>query len=134
MAHTSAQATVRCYSEKNQTNILKKNAIFLLHVSRLPCPREAGQPLTTWAKAWQAIPGVSEWVMGIIKRGYSLQFTRRPPHFSGVVSTSVQSENTHILRSEVMILLEKRSNRKSSSSSERFRLLQPLLPCTQKGW
>ncbi len=45
--------------------------------------------------------------MGIIKRGYSLQFARRPPRFSGVVSTSVQGENAHVLRSEVMTLLEK---------------------------
>ncbi len=43
--------------------------------------------------------------MGIIKRGYSLQFARRPPRFSGVVSTSVYGEN--VLRSEVMTLLEK---------------------------
>ncbi len=45
--------------------------------------------------------------MGIIKRGYSLQFARRPPRFSGVVSTSVQGENARVLRSEVMTLLEK---------------------------
>ncbi len=45
--------------------------------------------------------------MGIIKRGYSLQFARRPPCFSGVVSTSVQGENARVLRSEVMTLLEK---------------------------
>ncbi len=74
-----------------------------------PCsrPLEFIQPLATWAEAWQAIPGVSEWVMGIIKRGYSLQFARRPPRFSGVVSTSVQGENARVLRSEVMTLLEK---------------------------
>ncbi len=74
-----------------------------------PCSRslEFIQPLATWAEAWQAIPGVSEWVMGIIKRGYSLQFARRPPRFSGVVSTSVQGENARVLRSEVMTLLEK---------------------------
>ncbi len=65
------------------------------------------QPLATRAEVWQAIPGVSEWVMGIIKRGYSLQFARRPPRFSGVVSTSVQGENARVLRSEVMTLLEK---------------------------
>ncbi len=67
-----------------------------------PCsrPLEFIQPLATRAEAWQAIPGVSDWVMGIIKRGYSLQFAQRPPRFSGVVSTSV-------LRSEVMTLLEK---------------------------
>ncbi len=45
--------------------------------------------------------------MGIIKRGYSLQFARRPPRFSGVVSTSVQGKNARVLRSEVMTLLEK---------------------------
>ncbi len=38
---------------------------------------EAIQPLVTWATAWQVIPEVSDWVMGIIKWGYSLQFTRR---------------------------------------------------------
>ncbi len=45
--------------------------------------------------------------MGIIKRGYSLKFARRPPCFSGVVSTSVQGKNARALRSEVMTLLEK---------------------------
>ncbi len=74
-----------------------------------PCsrPLEFIQPLATRAEAWQAIPRVSDWVMGIIKRGYSLQFARRPPRFSGVVSTSVQGENARVLRSEVMTLLEK---------------------------
>ncbi len=74
-----------------------------------PCsrPLEFIQPLSTRAEAWQAIPEVSEWVMGIIKQGYSLQFARRPPRFSGVVSTSVQGENARVLRSEVMTLLEK---------------------------
>ncbi len=71
-----------------------------------PCsrPLEFIQPLATRAEAWQAIPGVSEWVMGIIKRDYSLE---DPPRFSGVVSTSVQGENARVLRSEVMTLLEK---------------------------
>ncbi|KAL0173816.1 hypothetical protein M9458_029784, partial [Cirrhinus mrigala] len=76
-----------------------------------PChdgqPLEPILPLATRAEAWQAIPRVSEWVMGIIKRGYSLQFARRPPRFSGVVPTLVVSKDAHVLRSEVMILLEK---------------------------
>ncbi len=57
-----------------------------------PCsrPLEFIQPLATRAEAWQDIPRVSEWVMATIKQGYSLQFARRPPRFSGVVSTSVQ--------------------------------------------
>ncbi len=52
-------------------------------------PLEAIQLLVKWAKAWQAIPGVSDWVMGIIKWGHSLQFARRSPSFSGMVPTSV---------------------------------------------
>uniref|UniRef100_A0A672SJM0 non-specific serine/threonine protein kinase n=1 Tax=Sinocyclocheilus grahami TaxID=75366 RepID=A0A672SJM0_SINGR len=47
-------------------------------------PPELIQPLATRAKALQAIPGVSDWVLGIIKLGYSLQFARRPPHFRGM--------------------------------------------------
>lgn len=37
------------------------------------------QPLATRAKPRQAIPGVSDWVLGIIAQGYTLQFARRPP-------------------------------------------------------
>ncbi|KAL0152981.1 hypothetical protein M9458_051713, partial [Cirrhinus mrigala] len=70
-------------------------------------PPEPIIPLATRAEAWQAIPGVSDWVLGIVKRGYSLQFARRPPRFSGVVPTVVMSRDAHVLRSEVMILLEK---------------------------
>ncbi len=131
---TSALATVRCDSGKNKTQTFskKKKSNFPLPslTSALPpCsrPLEFIQPLATRAEAWQAIPGVSEWVMGIIKRGYSLQFARRPPRFSGVVSTSVHGENARVLRS-------KRSHRNGSSSFERVRLLQPLLPRPQKGW
>ncbi len=51
-----------------------------------------------------AIPGVSNWVMGIIKRGYTLQFARRPPWYGGVVSTSVQRSTAHVLRTEVISL------------------------------
>ncbi len=73
-----------------------------------PCsrPLEFIQPLATRAEAWQAIPGVSEWVMGIIKRS-----TLRGDDVAG-----------------------KRSHRNGSSSFERVRLLQPLLPRPQKGW
>ncbi len=70
-------------------------------------PPKLIQPLATWAEAWQAIPVVSDWVLGIIKRGYAIQFTRRPPQFSGVVSTSVQSKNAYVLRAEVKNLLAK---------------------------
>ncbi len=111
-ARTSAHATVRCDSGKNKTQTFSKREQFFSSVPH-ECPASV-QPATrvyptlaTRAEAWQAIPGVSDWVMGIIKRGYSLQFARRPPRFSGVVSTSVHGENARVLRSEVMTLLEK---------------------------
>ncbi|KAL0163783.1 hypothetical protein M9458_039536, partial [Cirrhinus mrigala] len=61
-------------------------------------PPEPIIPLATRVDAWQAIPGVSEWVMGIIRGGYSLH---------GVVPTSVRSKDAHVLRSEVLTLLGK---------------------------
>ncbi len=88
-------------------------------------PLEFIQPLATRAEAWQAIPGVSEWVMGILKRGYSLQFAQRP--LWAAWSPPLQSENAHVLSSDVLILLEKGAIEKSSFSSERLILLQQLL-------
>ncbi len=115
VATGSVQATMQLsavIAEKIKHKHSQKESNFPLPslTSALPLcsrPLEFIQPLATRAEAWQAIPGVSEWVMGIIKRGYSLQFARRPPRFSGVVSTSVQGENARVLRSEVMTLLEK---------------------------
>ncbi len=65
------------------------------------------QPLATRAEAWQAIPSVSEWVMTTVRRGYTLQFARRPPRFRSVLPTTVRSEDAQVLRAEVMNLLEK---------------------------
>ncbi len=94
-------------------------------------PLETIQHLATHAEVWQAIPGVSNWVLGIIKRGYTLQFARRPPQFGGEVSTSVQHSNAHVLRAEVMSLQAKMSRGNGFPNSE---LLQPLLPRPQEGW
>ncbi|KAL0157079.1 hypothetical protein M9458_048325, partial [Cirrhinus mrigala] len=108
---TCAHTISRCYSEQNKH--FQKESKFPLPPVKCVSPHHDGQPLepipplATQAEAWQAIPGVSEWVMGIIKRGYSLQFVRRPPRFSGVVPTLVVSKDVHVLRSEVMNLLEK---------------------------
>ncbi len=65
------------------------------------------QPLAMRAEAWQAIPSVSEWVMTTVRRGYTLQFARRPPRFRSVLPTTVHSEDAQVLRAEVMNLLEK---------------------------
>ncbi len=84
--------------------------IFLPTISILPlCSQSAQlfQPLATRAEAWQAIPGVSAWVMTTVRRGYTLQLARRPPHFHSVLATTVRSEHTQVLGAEVMNLLEK---------------------------
>ncbi len=104
----------------------------LPHNTSGPSPTwlEAIQPLAKRAETWQAIPGVSNWVLGIIKQGYSLQFAWRPPRFSGVVPTLVQSKDAHILARRWWLYWQKNG----PSSSERVRLLKPLLPHPQKGW
>ncbi len=45
--------------------------------------------------------------MARIRRGYTLQFTRRSPRFRGVLATTVSSEDAQVLRAEMMNLLEK---------------------------
>ncbi len=82
---------------------------FLPPLSTLPlCSQSAQpfQPLATRAKAWQAISGVSAWVMNTVKQGYSFQFARRPPRFRGVLATSVHSDDARVLCAEVMNMLE----------------------------
>ncbi len=97
--------------EKIKHKHSQKESNFPLRPSRVPCLRAAGHSSLSNPLPRGPRPGrpsrVSEWVMGIIKLGYSLQFARRSPRFSGVVSTSVQGENARVLRSEVMTLLEK---------------------------
>ncbi len=64
------------------------------------------RPLSQFTEAWQALPGVSEWVMKSIKNGYTLQFFRRPPRFN---SSTVRERNASVLREEIHNLLAKRA-------------------------
>ncbi len=90
---------------------------------------ELFQPLAKWAEAWQAIPSVSEWVMAMIRWGYTLQLARRPPRFRSVLATTVRSEDTQVLHAEVML---QKGAIICSSRPERVKLLQPLVPRPQK--
>ncbi len=63
--------------------------------------------LSQFTEAWQALPGVSEWVMKSIKNGYTLQFFRRPPRFNGVLMSTVRERNASVLREEIHNLLAK---------------------------
>ncbi len=53
-------------------------------------PQKKNQPLATRAKAWQAIPEVSNWVLGIIKLGYTLQFALKSPSFEPLQSVDLR--------------------------------------------
>ncbi len=76
----SSRTTVRCYGKEIKHKFIQEESTFPLPLitSLRPSlgglPLETIQPLATWAEAWQAIPGVSDWVLGIIKPGYTLQF------------------------------------------------------------
>ncbi len=87
-----------------------KHIHFLPTISVPPLCSQSSQPfkpLATRAEAWQAIPGVSAWVMTMVRRGYTLQFSRRLTRFRGVLTTTVRCEDAQVLRAEVMNLLEK---------------------------
>ena len=83
------------------------------HIEALQPPHCHGQsanfiqPLAIHATAWAQLPGVSEWVLNIIKRGYSLQFARRPRRCEARVETTVKTEVAHLLRAKIAKLLSK---------------------------
>ncbi len=101
-----------------------------------PCsrPLEFIQPLATRAEAWQAIPGVSEWVMGDNKTRLFTPIRSKTP--------AIQRRGLHLGAGRECSLSAlrgddaagKRSHRNGFFSFERVRLLQPLLPHPQKGW
>ncbi len=66
-------------------------------------------PLSQFTEGWQALPGVSEWVMKSIKNGYTLQFFRRPPRFNSVLMSTLREWNVSVLREEIHNLLSKRA-------------------------
>ncbi len=52
-------------------------------------------------------PRCVEWVMATVRRGYTLQFARRPLSFRCVRTTTVRREDAQVFRAEVMNVLEK---------------------------
>ncbi|XP_073668191.1 uncharacterized protein [Paramisgurnus dabryanus] len=67
------------------------------------------QPLSLRLDAWRAIPNISEWMLNIIQKGYSLQFRRRPPRFNGVIASTVRAQDESILYQEICNLLAKQA-------------------------
>ncbi len=65
------------------------------------------KPLCQFLNAWEVIPGISRWLLGVIKREYTLQLRRRPPRFNGVVQSLTLPRNALFLRQEVCNLLGK---------------------------
>ncbi len=98
-------------SGQNKTHFQKESKnLFLPTISVLPlCSQSAQlfQPLAMRAEDWHAIPGVSTWVMTMVRRGYTPQFAQRPPRFRDVLATTVRSENAQVLRAEVVNMLVK---------------------------
>ncbi|XP_052473657.1 uncharacterized protein LOC128030230 [Carassius gibelio] len=56
--------------------------------------------------AWRTV-SAPEWVMRTIMQGYRLQFSMKPPHFNGVLSSHTEENASHILKEEISSLLNK---------------------------
>ncbi len=134
--HYSAQESDRCDSGQKKHIFSKREQKSLLPtISVLPlCSQSAQlfQPLATRAEAWQAIPGVSTWIMNDYgKTRLYTQFTQIPPRLRGVLHHSAQRECSGPPRRGDESA-GKRSHRNRSSSPEQVRLLQQLHPRPQK--
>ncbi|KAF4105451.1 hypothetical protein G5714_013113 [Onychostoma macrolepis] len=66
-------------------------------------------PLSNHLSVWAALPSASDWVINTIKRGYTLQFARRPPRFCGVIMSEVSEQSVPLLRAEISSLLAKQA-------------------------
>lgn len=64
-------------------------------------------PLAWSLRAWLALTNPSRWLIWTIQLGYTIQFDRRLPKFSGIFKTSVTVRNTHVIRKEIDVLLVK---------------------------
>ncbi len=87
-ACSRAQAAIHCYSVTKKTQTFserEQNSSSISPESHVPLQRPVTRTNPTpgfSGRRMASHPEVSEWVLGIIKRGYSLQFARRPPRFS----------------------------------------------------
>ncbi|XP_060741844.1 uncharacterized protein LOC132856323 [Tachysurus vachellii] len=64
-------------------------------------------PLSGSLAAWKLLPGVSQWVLDTVERGYRIQFSSRPPGFQGMLPTIVGGHQAVFLQEELCSLLEK---------------------------
>ncbi len=64
------------------------------------------KPLCQFKSAWEVIPGISRWLLGVIECGYALQFRCRPPCFNSVVQSLTAPLNSPVLRQEVCGVFE----------------------------
>ncbi|KAI7790836.1 hypothetical protein IRJ41_002448 [Triplophysa rosa] len=76
-------------------------------VPAAPCisPTRAGS-LSAHATAWQSV-SVPDWVIRTVTTCYKLQFARKPPRFSGILSSHTEESSAHVLKDEISSLLEK---------------------------
>ncbi len=65
------------------------------------------KPLADFLATWQRMPDISQWILRTIRHGYTIQFRKGPPPFSGILPTTVRPGQATVLRQEIVSLLEK---------------------------
>ncbi len=90
------------------------------------------EPLARHLEAWLALPSPSRWLTRTIRLGYAIQFTRRPPKFSGVLENFGGSSECSCLARGDCCPPGKGCNRAGPSSRDEAGVLQPLLHRTQE--
>ncbi len=132
-AHFSARVSDRCDSVQNKTHAFseREQMSFSAYHKRPALIQPVFKAVSTPCQASRGLAGhprVSEWVMAMVRWGYTLQFARRPPRFHRVLATTVRRENAQVLRAEVMNLLEK-----EAKFSAQFFLQRAQMPWPTNG-
>lgn len=91
-------------------------------------------PLSNFVAVWQLLPSVSQRVLNILVKGYTIQFASRSPHFNGVLETAVNQDQSRFLNQTNASSLGERLHRSCKSSCERGRFLSWYFIVPKKDW
>ncbi len=91
-------------------------------------------PLSHFIHEWELLPGISLWVLRMIRSGYTLQFGKNPPRFErGSTDSSKQRLQGFCSTARAFLPPTERSDGGNTSVGHRTRVLQLLLPCSKEG-
>lgn len=108
------------------------NLLQSLDTKHLTSPQQSGVsklvPLSEKLAAWKLLPNLSPCVERTVDNGFSIQFAHHPMRLNCVVSSSVKLEQVHLLKQELLTLLDKGAIEHNTTKVPEFHFRGQSLP------